>query len=110
MRARVTEGLNLASSAKVIVAENAATGTAFDKGFNAPTSQTDKVKSVAVSGTNGQITVTYGTKIDADKTIIMDPKSGTGALVSGTPPTSQITWTCTGGTLAAKYRPSECRS
>jgi type IV pilus assembly protein PilA len=106
----VTEGLNLASSAKVVVAENAATGTAFDKGFNAPTTQADKVKSVAVSATNGQITVTYGTKIEADKTVIMEPKSGTAALVSGTPPASQITWTCTGGNLAAKYRPSECRS
>jgi signal transduction histidine kinase len=49
-------------------------------------------------------------KVEADKTIIMDPKSNAAALVSGTPPASQITWTCTGGTLAAKYRPSECRS
>jgi type IV pilus assembly protein PilA len=110
VRARVTEGLNLASSAKVVVAENAATGTAFYKAFNAPTTQADKVKSVAVSATNGQITVTYGTKVEADKTIIMDPKSNAAALVSGTPPASQIVWTCTGGNLAAKYRPSECRS
>jgi type IV pilus assembly protein PilA len=110
VRARVTEGLNLAASAKVIVAENAATGTAFDKGYNAPTTQADKVTGVAVSATNGQITVTYGTKVESGKTVIMDPKSNGAALVSGTPPASQIVWTCTGGTLAQKYRPSECRT
>ena len=42
--------------------------------------------------------------------IVFTPKSGANALVAGTIPTDRISWDCkTGGSLAAKYRPSECR-
>ena len=110
VRARVTEGLSLASTAKVSVIENASVGAAFDKGYTAPAADSAKVKSVAISGTNGQITITYGTKIETDKTILLDPKVGSAALGAGTPPAGTITWTCTGGSLATKFRPAECRS
>ena len=30
-------------------------------------------------------------------------------LVVGTPPVGQVAWSCTGGTLLAKYRPSACK-
>lgn len=111
VRARVAEGLGLASAAKVTVAENAANGTALDLGYTwvAPT-DTTKVKSVAITGASGQITITYGTKIaPADPTIIMVPTASGGALVSGTVPTGQISWGCTTGSLVAKYRPADCR-
>jgi type IV pilus assembly protein PilA len=107
VRARVTEGLSLASAAKTTVAENAASGTALNAGWTAP-SATANVNSVAVDGTNGQITVTY-TKTAGNGTIILKPTAGGAELESGTIPTDAIAWSCTGGTLAAKYRPANCR-
>ena len=105
VRARVTEGLRLASAMKLTVAENAANGAALASGWTKSGPSTAKVKDLGID-TAGVITITYGTKIDDGKTITINP---TPVLVAGTPPTSAITWTCTGGTLAAKYRPAECR-
>ena len=31
-------------------------------------------------------------------------------LVVGTPPVGQVAWSCTGGTVLAKYRPSACKA
>lgn len=106
VRAKVTEGLSLASAAKVTVAENAASGSALAAGWTAPTA-TDNVSSVAIAA-DGTITVTYTAAAGAG-TITLVPTSATAALVAGTPPASSIDWDCTGGTLVAKYRPSNCR-
>ncbi|WP_019675192.1 pilin [Arsukibacterium perlucidum] len=108
VRARVSEGLVAAASAKSLVAENAANGSALNLGFSAPTG-TDNVTSVAVDGGNGQITVTYGTTA-GNGTLIFVPQSGGAALVSGTIPPNTITWACDTGSLIQKYRPAECRS
>jgi type IV pilus assembly protein PilA len=109
VRAKVTEGLSLAGSAKVTVAENAANAaSALDLGWTAPAA-TNNVTSVAVDGTNGEITITY-TAAAGNGTIIMVPQSSGAALAPNTPPGGSITWTCTQGTLLAKYRPSNCRS
>lgn len=123
VRAKVTEGLTLASSAKTAVSENAANGSPFASGWTAP-SATTAVSSVGISSTNGEITIAYTTKVAAagSNTLILAPRDGTvGALSSGTPPTSgSITWYCnsagatgasvgTKGTLLAKYVPAECR-
>jgi type IV pilus assembly protein PilA len=110
VRARVVEGLSMASAAKTLVAENAANAAAdLSTGYSAP-SATTNVASVAVSNV-GQITVTYTTKVApaATATLIMVPRSGGAALAVGVPPTNAITWTCNGGALLAKYRPAECR-
>jgi type IV pilus assembly protein PilA len=108
IRARVTEGLNLAAAAKTTVSENAASGaTDLKAGWSSPSS-TVAVSTVAVDSTNGQITITY-TAAAGNGTIVMEPKAGGAALAAGTPPTDAIVWTCTGGTLSAKYRPSNCR-
>ena len=108
VRARVSEGLSLASAAKTSVAENAAAGNAsLSAGWSAPGS-TNNVSSVTVDGTNGSITITY-TSAAGNGTIIMVPNAGGAAIAAGTPPTSAITWTCNTGTLDAKYRPSNCR-
>ena len=115
VRARVSEGLGLASTAKLTVAENAANGTALGAGYvaitNAATGATANVSGLAIDGTNGQITVTYTTKVAAAaaNTLIMVPNAAGAVLVSGTIPTGPVTWTCTTGTLVAKYRPAECR-
>ncbi|MEF3193764.1 MAG: pilin [Halothiobacillaceae bacterium] len=108
VRAKVSEGLSLASAAKTTVAENAANGTSpLDAGWIAPTS-TANVSSVSVNGTNGVITITY-TSAAGNGTIELSPTAGGTALVAGTVPTTSISWDCKGGTLEDKYRPSNCR-
>ena len=107
VRARVTEGLSLASAAKTAVAENAASGVALDSGWTAPAA-TDAVASVAVDGATGVITITYEA-IAGGGDITLVPNDSAGALVSGTIPDGAITWDCTGGSLDAKYRPANCR-
>ncbi|WP_296281421.1 pilin [Pseudoxanthomonas sp.] len=108
IRARVTEGMSLASAAKTTVAENAMSGTAFGLGWTTP-SATDNVTSVAIASTNGAITVTY-TAAAGNGTLILTPTAGAStALVAGTAPTDAIQWDCTLGTLDDRYRPSNCR-
>ena len=108
VRSRVVEGLSLAAAAKATVSENAAAANAsLSAGWTAP-SATDNVSSVAVDGATGQITVTY-TAAAGNGTIILVPTAGGNALAAGTPPSDAIEWSCTGGTLDDRYRPSNCR-
>ncbi|PPD33761.1 MAG: pilus assembly protein [Methylomonas sp.] len=114
VRARVTEGLSMASAAKTAVAENAAAGnSSLNIGWSSPTA-TENVASLAINSTTGAITITYTAKAGATTgadTIVMTPTSAGAALVAGTIPTDAIAWGCTSGTtLANKYRPSNCRS
>lgn len=102
IRARVTEGLSLASSAKLAVSEtalanNALPATQAATGYTSPAA-TPNVTSIAI-GANGVITVTY-TAAAGGGTIIMTPTM----TANG-----DLTWVCTGGTLLAKYRPAACR-
>lgn len=109
VRAKVTEGLTLASGAKVSVSENAAEGRDFDSGWTAPAA-TAAVTSVAVNDGSGQITITYSAAAGGGD-IIMVPTSGGAALVSGTVPAGgSIAWACTTGSLLAKFRPAACRA
>jgi type IV pilus assembly protein PilA len=57
IRARVSEGLVLASGAKLAVAENAASGTAFASSWTPPVA-TANVSDIAIDAGNGTITVT----------------------------------------------------
>jgi prepilin-type N-terminal cleavage/methylation domain-containing protein len=62
IRARVTEGLSLASAAKATIAENAYAGASSAAlGWNAPDS-TDNVDSVSVDATNGIIKIVTSAK------------------------------------------------
>ena len=103
-RSHVSEGLGLASAAKVGVFEYYSANNEFPTtnalaGLAAATSITgNAVTSVAV-GTAGIITVKYNTKVDDGKTVILKPTDSTGSLK----------WTCTGGDLDDKYRPANCR-
>ena len=112
VRAKVTEGLTLASSAKLAVAENASNGKNFDSGWVPPTA-TAAVGSLAIATGNGEITITY-TAAAGGGTIIMTPTAGGAALVgtasaSTVPTAGSVAWSCTGGTLLAKFRPAQCR-
>ncbi len=110
VRARVTEGLSLASAAKVTVAENAMSGTAFGAGWTAP-SDTENVSDIVISSSTGAITITY-TSSAGGGTLTLSPTAGSStALVSGTAPADAIQWDCgvSGDTLNARYRPSNCR-
>ena len=107
IRARVTEGLALASAGKTSVAENAAQGKTLSSGWTAPTA-TANVASMAIDAT-GVITITYTARAGGG-TITLVPTSGGAALVAGTPPSGgSVDWNCKGGTMVAKYRPGECR-
>ncbi|MEY4908025.1 MAG: hypothetical protein RL260_1743 [Pseudomonadota bacterium] len=122
VRAKVTEGMSLAASAKTAVSENAANGAAFSSGWTPPTGTT-AVTGVGIDATTGEITISYTTKVAASgsNTLVLAPRDGTAALTAGTPPTSgSINWYCnsvattstsngTKGTLAGKYVPAECR-
>jgi len=109
VRAKVTEGLSLASSAKVTVTENAANASGdLSAGFTAPTA-TDAVTSVGITAATGVITITYTAAAGGD-TIIMTPTSGGNALAINTiPGGGSVDWDCTGGGLDDKYRPANCR-
>jgi type IV pilus assembly protein PilA len=103
VRARVTEGLSLASSAKVAVAEafqseNTFPTTNAEAGLPATITGPD-VASVAV-GNAGVITVTFNAaRVPGAGTILLTPTSTESA----------ITWVCGGGTLRNQYRPATCR-
>lgn len=107
VRARVSDGLILASGAKTLITENASSGNALDQGYTAPTA-TKNVASILITPLTGYITVTF-TDISGNGTIVLRPQSGGANLVTGALPTNSIVWDCRDGTLAANYRPSSCR-
>lgn len=138
VRARVTEGVNLASAVKSGVSEgfqsNGIAGVdSYCTALALSPPQSKYVTSIACAEDTGVITITYRsgangiTALAADATIIMTPfvnSAGTvTALQDGV--TGQIDWACASatnsaatangmgaagvGTLLAKYAPSQCR-
>ena len=125
-RAKVVEGLSLASSAKTTVAENAASSRPYSSGWTTPAA-TPNVKSIAIDDTNGAITITYNAPVETDKTLILRPYTGvatspvalpTSVNAGYAPPDGAINWACgalgaaapaTAGTLNAKFAPANCR-
>jgi type IV pilus assembly protein PilA len=116
IRAKVSEGLVIASMAKSAVAETRATrGIWPADNAGAGISGTIRSKYVGSGatasgvvvddggGTAPTITVTYRASLDpivTDLTIIMVPTFLGSSVVD---------WTCTGGNLQPKYRPANCR-
>jgi type IV pilus assembly protein PilA len=131
VRARVAEGINLASAAKLNVAEVISSGnprgaaTGYNQGYTSPTA-TNNTTSVAITPATGVITVTT-TAAAGGGTLIFTPNSPIGAaLPTGTaaftPPSDAIAWRCAAfgadvstfdggvaGTLAANFAPSDCK-
>jgi type IV pilus assembly protein PilA len=114
VRARVSEGLAMAGSAKLSVAENSAQGVALNSGWTKP-SPTVNVLDLDANATSGVITIQYATNIApaGSNVIALIPESPAGtALTSGTVPTGgAVGWVCNSATttLAQKYRPAACR-
>lgn len=111
VRARVTEGLSLASSYKTLIAENAANGaTDFSQGFTAP-STTKNVSTITVS-TNGLITVTMNANAKS-VAFTLTPHDSTVAgavLAQPTVPSGPVVWVCAVSTATNdRYVPAECR-
>ena len=104
IRARVTEGLNLAEAAKVAVTETTLTTNALPEnqaacGYVSP-QPTPNVASIAIAPVTGAIAITY-TALAGNGTLVLIPT----VQASG-----DLTWTCTQGTLPSKYRPATCRA
>ena len=106
-RSHVSEGLSLAGGAKTGITEfyssnnrwpGATTGNASVGLAPAGSIKGNAVNSVLVNGST--ITITYNTKV------------GTGSptlIMQGTPSGGGMEWSCSGGTLDDKFRPSNCR-
>ena len=98
----MTEGLSLATSAKLTVSEHLVTHNGqmshVGVGFQSPAA-TENVSSVTIDEKTGNIMITF-TPLAGDGTIVLHPE----LLPSG-----QIKWSCTDGTLNANYRPSHCK-
>lgn len=109
VRAKVAEGLVLTNSAKLAVADFRQTvgyypaTSNISYGLPAPVSIFGNyVQSVEVAGGTGVITILFRVEPSiAGKTITLTPSfsSSDGAL----------RWSCTGGDVLTKYRPTNCR-
>ncbi len=102
VRARVSEGLEMASTAKLAVSETALTNsilptTQMETGYVTPAA-TPNVASIVITA-NGIITITY-TATAGGGTIIMTPTLT---------PNEDVDWDCRAGTVLPKYRPASCR-
>ena len=130
-RARVAEGLGLASAAKVNVADVLASGNpnaaaaGYGLGYVAPAA-TPNTTSVEIAAATGVITITT-TAAAGNGTLTITPNAPLGtALPDGTttftPPNEPLVWKCRAansvdggfagteaGTLPANFAPAECR-
>ncbi len=134
VRSRVTEGLNLAGSAKTTVSESFQSGglnglsiAAGD--WNSNFTATKYVSSMIIDSTNGVISINYQNsstgipELSTSNLITLTPNIS-GAILSSTS-VGNIDWACasvtnlnatsrglsvgTNGTVLAKYVPAECR-
>jgi len=111
VRAKVSEGLSLASAAKLAVAETLdSTGIVPTNNVSAglPSSASitgNSVSSVAV-GAGGAVTITYNSNLGGNP-------SANGLVMVLTPDTTNpgsTKWDCvTSSTIPSKYRPAQCR-
>ena len=99
VRAKVSELMIAASSAKTAVSEAAATLGAVPDA-NSVSVQTQSSKYVASVGWDGSSVIATA---QGDTNI-----AGSNIFMSGSFASGQMTWTC-GGTINSKYRPASCR-
>jgi type IV pilus assembly protein PilA len=111
VRARVTEGLSIASSYKTLVAENADNGASFlNTGFTA-VSVMKNVSAVSVA-TTGVISVTMNANAKSVQFSLVPYDSSTAGstLTPGTVPAGPVVWLCkVSGAPNDRYVPTECR-
>jgi type IV pilus assembly protein PilA len=114
-RSRVGEGLSLAASARLAVAENAASGNAFSGGYASPPA-TRNVESVRIDDDSGQITVAYSTRVApaGSNTLTLVPSvpdnadmpTARVALAKGAVQPGAVTWECFVGGKASSSLPA----
>jgi type IV pilus assembly protein PilA len=109
IRSKVTEGLGIASAAKLAVAETASSlgslgaVTAANSGFSFTANATDYVASIVVTDATGVITVTTAnTGADTDPILTLTPTAG--ASID-----DPLTWDCDQTAGLAKHVPAICR-
>ena len=111
IRAKVSEGLNLAGAAKLAVSETyTAEGTfpgAGNASYGLPAAASitgDHVRSVSVAANTGVITIAFST-LGGDVTPGDDI-----TLTPNTANAGSVVWDCAPGSMPTKYLPSTCRS
>jgi type IV pilus assembly protein PilA len=133
IRAKVTEGLNLADSAKTAVAESWQSGggtglAAAATSWNSSFTPTKYVSNILVSTATGAITVTYSNaaipQLGANTKLILTPSSAGAAIGGSATASGAIDWACTSagtttaaaqsliftaGNIATKYVPTNCK-
>jgi type IV pilus assembly protein PilA len=104
IRARVSEGLNVAAAAKSAVSETRLSGATFPSGnlgAGLPAAINSTYVTSVVVGAAGIITITYR-NIDAQvnaSTLIMTP------TFAG----NTVRWECNGGNILERFVPARCR-
>lgn len=135
VRAKITEGLILATTAKTSVLDGymsndivgvGTSATSFATGFTA----TKYVNNIVINPTDGMITITYlpanvGQITAATNTITLTPSIGSAILAANMAAGGNIDWACSSissataagrglpvtvaGTIAARFVPTECK-
>ena len=102
-RTHVSEGLTLAGGAKASVTEDFSSQGKFPaNNASAGLATNTDIKGNAVTSVtvaNGKIEIIYNDKVTNNATLQLSPTTGAGG----------VQWSCKGGTVIAKYRPSNCR-
>ncbi|MDT3669016.1 MAG: pilin [Aromatoleum sp.] len=114
VRARVTEGLGLASAAKAAVAETFVSQGAVTAATSGWTwsGSTDNVTTIAIEDGTGVITITYAAATGAmsGNDITLTPTVGGSALNADPVPTGNIEWACAVDDAARNgLVPANCR-
>ncbi|MBI5612367.1 MAG: pilin [Gammaproteobacteria bacterium] len=115
IRAKVSEGLGLASAAKASVSEYRTSQTRFPS-TNGEAGISDSIVSKYVRGvvvsTGGIITVTFSNTLDANTsglTLVFGPSFINQSVVDWGCTAGNSPFTGGGGSLLLKYRPANCR-
>jgi type IV pilus assembly protein PilA len=132
IRAKVTEGLNLADSAKTAVAESFQSGGATGmlaaaSSWNSSFTQTKYVSNISVTGATGAILVNYDAaaipQLGATNQLALTPSISGQALSSTLTLSGNIDWACSSAgktsagslpttassNIATKYVPTNCK-
>lgn len=114
-RSRVGEGLSLAQSARLAVAENAASGSELGGGYASPPG-TRNVESIHVDSDTGQVTIAYTTRVApaGSNTLVLVPSAPDNAdtptariaLAKGVVQPGSVTWECFAGGKTASSLPA----
>jgi type IV pilus assembly protein PilA len=114
-RSRVGEGVALAASARLAVAENASSGSDLGSGYASPPA-TRNVESIHVDSDTGQITISYSTRVApaGSNTLVLVPSAPDNAdtptariaLAKGSIQAGTLTWECFAGGKNASSLPA----